>query len=48
MNGFMKGRCDMGQDLVNCVYESLSDPMISKCSGENKVVAIPDTFECKE
>jgi len=46
MNAFVKGRCNEGKELENCVYESLSDKMIPLCSGLYKIVEIPKNYEC--
>jgi hypothetical protein len=38
MNAFVKGRCDEGKELENCIYEDLTNKMIPKCAGLFKVV----------
>jgi hypothetical protein len=44
---YMKGRCDKGKNVLNCVWTRPTDYGIRFCDSENQIVKIPTAYQCK-
>jgi len=45
---FIKGRCEKGKDVLNCVWPKATEYGIQFCdSGTQQVVRIPSSYQCK-
>jgi len=47
-NGFKGGRCDIGPDIENCVFDDPHNPVVQSCNGQLMVMLIPNSYSCKD
>jgi len=44
----IKGRCDVGEDVLHCLFDSPSIPQARNCTGEMLMMLIKSTSICKQ
>ena len=44
----IKGRCDVGEDVLHCLFDSTSNPLTKNCTGELLLMEIKSTSMCKQ
>ncbi len=45
---YIGGRCEIGPDVLHCLFEDKFSKTAGYCSIENSIVKIPDEYKCKD
>ena len=45
-NGESGGRCDVGPDIINCLYDDPLVDVAKYCNGNSFMVQVPDNYKC--